>query len=95
VEFKVWVGVWGTMLGAFMAVLDIQVTNASLRYITGVSVVTDSVHSLPRAVDPGLKWAKAGARRSERTPACFPQSSLFFAFASRGRTLLVALYRKG
>src|SRR5258705_5837429 len=28
-------GVWGTMLGAFMAVLDIQVTNASLRDITG------------------------------------------------------------
>jgi DHA2 family multidrug resistance protein len=28
-------GVWGTMLGAFMAVLDIQITNASLREITG------------------------------------------------------------
>src|SRR5260221_4151671 len=27
--------VWGTMLGAFMAVLDIQITNASLRDITG------------------------------------------------------------
>jgi DHA2 family multidrug resistance protein len=28
-------GVLGTMLGAFMATLDIQVTNASLRDITG------------------------------------------------------------
>jgi MFS family permease len=28
-------GVLGTMLGAFMAVLDIQITNASLRDITG------------------------------------------------------------
>ena len=36
VDFKTWIGVWGTMLGAFMAVLDIQITNASLRYITGL-----------------------------------------------------------
>lgn len=35
IGFKVWIGVWGTMLGAFMAVLDIQITNASLREITG------------------------------------------------------------
>jgi DHA2 family multidrug resistance protein len=30
-----WIGVFGTMLGAFMAVLDIQITNSSLRDITG------------------------------------------------------------
>lgn len=35
IDFKAWMGVWGTMLGAFMAVLDIQITNASLREITG------------------------------------------------------------
>ena len=35
VDFRTWVGVSGTMLGAFMAVLDIQITNASLRDITG------------------------------------------------------------
>ncbi|MBW4474534.1 MAG: DHA2 family efflux MFS transporter permease subunit [Stenomitos rutilans HA7619-LM2] len=33
VSFKTWVGVCGTMLGAFMAVLDIQITNASLKDI--------------------------------------------------------------
>jgi DHA2 family multidrug resistance protein len=41
VDFKVWIGVWGTMLGAFMAVLDIQITNASLRYITGGIAATE------------------------------------------------------
>src|ERR1700724_3800353 len=35
VDLRTWVGVLGTMLGAFMAVLYIQVTNASLRDITG------------------------------------------------------------
>jgi DHA2 family multidrug resistance protein len=35
VDLRTWVGVSGTMLGAFMAVLDIQITNASLRDITG------------------------------------------------------------
>jgi DHA2 family multidrug resistance protein len=41
IDFKAWVGVWGTMLGAFMAVLDIQITNASLRYITGGIAATE------------------------------------------------------
>ena len=35
VDLRTWVGVLGTMLGAFMAVLDIQITNSSLRDITG------------------------------------------------------------
>jgi MFS transporter, DHA2 family, multidrug resistance protein len=35
VDLRTWVGVLGTMLGAFMATLDIQVTNASLRDIMG------------------------------------------------------------
>src|SRR5258708_30314606 len=35
VDLLMWVGVLGTMLGAFMATLDIQVRNASLRDITG------------------------------------------------------------
>ncbi len=30
-----WVALWGSMLGAFMAVLDIQITNASLNDILG------------------------------------------------------------
>jgi len=29
IAFKAWIGVWGTMLGAFIAVLDIQITDAS------------------------------------------------------------------
>lgn len=33
VSFKTWIGVWGTVLGAFMAVLDIQITNSSLKDI--------------------------------------------------------------
>ncbi len=33
VSFKTWIGVFGTILGAFMAVLDIQITNSSLRDI--------------------------------------------------------------
>lgn len=33
VSFKTWIGVWGTILGAFMAVLDIQITNSSLKDI--------------------------------------------------------------
>jgi DHA2 family multidrug resistance protein len=33
VPFKTWIGVMATMLGAFMAVLDIQITNASLKDI--------------------------------------------------------------
>ena len=35
VSLRQWIGVCGTMLGAFMAVLDIQETNSSLRDITG------------------------------------------------------------
>jgi MFS transporter, DHA2 family, multidrug resistance protein len=35
VTLRTWIAVMGSMLGAFMAVLDIQITNASLREITG------------------------------------------------------------
>ena len=35
VSAKEWIAVLGTMLGAFMAVLDIQITNSSLRDISG------------------------------------------------------------
>ncbi len=34
-NLRMWIGVLGTMLGGFMAVVDIQITNASLRDITG------------------------------------------------------------
>src|SRR5205809_587061 len=34
-NFRKWVAVFGTMLGAFMAVHDIQITNSSLRDISG------------------------------------------------------------
>src|SRR5271155_4556260 len=32
---RAWIGTLGGMLGAFMAVLDIQITNASIRDISG------------------------------------------------------------
>lgn len=35
VPFKTWLGIFGAMLGAFMAVLDIQITNSSLEQISG------------------------------------------------------------
>ncbi len=34
-NLRKWIAVFGTMLGAFMAVLDIQITNSSLRDISG------------------------------------------------------------
>lgn len=34
-SFRAWVAVFGAVLGAFMAVLDIQITNASIKEITG------------------------------------------------------------
>ena len=35
VPLKTWIGIFGAMLGAFMAVLDIQITNSSLQQIEG------------------------------------------------------------
>src|ERR1700674_2414624 len=35
VSVRTWIGTMGAMLGAFMAVLDIQITNSSLRDISG------------------------------------------------------------
>ena len=35
VSFKTWIAVGGALIGAFMAVLNIQITNASLPYIEG------------------------------------------------------------
>ncbi|WP_319421184.1 MDR family MFS transporter [Pleurocapsa sp. FMAR1] len=40
VSFKTWIGVIGAMLGAFMAVLDIQITNSSLQDIQGALAAT-------------------------------------------------------
>ncbi|MBK1883610.1 DHA2 family efflux MFS transporter permease subunit [Luteolibacter pohnpeiensis] len=42
VEFRKWLAVVGTMLGAFMAILDIQITNSSLRDIAGGISATTS-----------------------------------------------------
>ncbi len=50
VSFKDWVGVMATLLGAFMAVLDIQITNASLNDITG---------ALSATIDEG-SWISTG-----------------------------------
>ncbi|WP_017301784.1 MDR family MFS transporter [Nodosilinea nodulosa] len=50
VSFRDWVGVVATLLGAFMAVLDIQVTNASLNDITG---------ALSATIDEG-SWISTG-----------------------------------
>lgn len=35
VPFRSWIALWGAMLGAFMAVLDIQITNSSMPEILG------------------------------------------------------------
>ncbi len=35
VPLRRWIALWGAILGAFMAVLDIQITNASLPDILG------------------------------------------------------------
>ncbi|HEX3953239.1 MAG TPA: EmrB/QacA family drug resistance transporter, partial [Stellaceae bacterium] len=35
VALKTWIAVGGALIGAFMAVLNIQITNASLPYIEG------------------------------------------------------------
>src|SRR3954470_23632995 len=35
VSARAWIGTFGGMLGAFMAVLDIQISNASIRDISG------------------------------------------------------------
>src|SRR5579885_2598989 len=35
IPLRTWIGVLGAMLGAFMAVLDIQITNSSIRDISG------------------------------------------------------------
>jgi DHA2 family multidrug resistance protein len=50
VSLKDWIGVGATLLGAFMAVLDIQITNASLNDITG---------ALGATIDEG-SWISTG-----------------------------------
>jgi MFS transporter, DHA2 family, multidrug resistance protein len=50
VSIKDWIGVTATLLGAFMAVLDIQITNASLNDITG---------ALGATIDEG-SWISTG-----------------------------------
>ena len=50
VSLKDWIGVIATLLGAFMAVLDIQITNASLSDITG---------ALGATIDEG-SWISTG-----------------------------------
>ncbi|WP_408648836.1 MDR family MFS transporter [Tumidithrix elongata] len=55
VSLKDWIGVMSTLLGAFMAVLDIQITNASLNDITG---------ALGATIDEG-SWISTGYLVSE------------------------------
>ncbi len=50
ISVKDWIGVLSTLLGAFMAVLDIQITNASLNDITG---------ALGATIDEG-SWISTG-----------------------------------
>ncbi len=49
-SFRDWVAVVGAALGAFMAVIDIQITNASLKQIQG---------SLAASLDEG-SWISTG-----------------------------------
>ena len=59
-ELREWVAVFGGILGAFMAVLDIQITNASLVYIQG---------GLAASVDEGagsrppISWPRSSSSR--------------------------------
>jgi MFS transporter, DHA2 family, multidrug resistance protein len=55
ISSRSWIGVLATLLGAFMAVLDIQVTNASLNDITG---------SLGATIDEG-SWISTGYLMAE------------------------------
>jgi DHA2 family multidrug resistance protein len=41
VPARTWIAVMGVLLGAFMAVLDIQITNASLKDIQGTLSASD------------------------------------------------------
>ena len=50
VSLRDWIGVTATLLGAFMAILDIQITNASLNDITG---------ALGATIDEG-SWISTG-----------------------------------
>jgi MFS transporter, DHA2 family, multidrug resistance protein len=59
VALKTWIAVGGSMLGAFMAVLNIQITNASLPYIEG-GIGTGGVNGQEGDV-PGR--VKIGGRR--------------------------------
>src|ERR1700739_1823411 len=43
VSLKTWITVGGALIGAFMAVLNIQITNASLPYIEG-GIGTGGIH---------------------------------------------------
>ena len=52
--FKQWLAVFGAILGAFMAVLDIQITNASIQAVTGGLGSTITVR-------PGLAVAPTSA----------------------------------
>jgi DHA2 family multidrug resistance protein len=51
-----WIAVMSVMLGAFMAVLDIQITNSSLKDIQGaLSATLEKAHGFP----PPTWWRKS------------------------------------
>jgi hypothetical protein len=56
VSFRNWLALFGVMLGAFMAVLDIQITNSSLNDISGA--LGSSVMKVP-GFPPPIWWRKS------------------------------------
>ncbi len=81
VPLRHWVAVLGSMLGAFMAVLDIQITNASLKDILGTlgvtmdegSWVTTSYLVAEIVVIPLTGWLRC----SLRAAICLPRPPRF------------------
>ena len=62
-SFKTWAMVLGALLGAFMAVLNIQITNASLLYIEGgIGTGVDNGAWISKSVscgsDPRAAWRR-------------------------------------
>lgn len=73
-----WIAVLSAMLGAFMAVLDIQITNSSLKDIQGALAATCSAarnSSACCAINPTrlvFQWWKRNFRIARRVPPGYP-----------------------
>ena len=87
VSLKTWIGVIGAMLGAFMAVLDIQITNSSLQEIQAALGATleegswiSTAYLIAEIVV--IPMAQAGCRRCFRCVAILLVNVALFIFFS-------------